>query len=164
MPFVVSLSSHMDETTARAHLVIPDLTPLESWGDHSPREGVWGLLQPAMGPVPKIGPTNPDVLDLPQLQAVRNALGRRAPETFPGVETKATGDLLLDTGRALVPGSEKTVFQAKTFADYLRDSWRRHGQDRGAQGGVRRVLGGRAPPGRLLGGRARRRRWPSVPA
>jgi molybdopterin-containing oxidoreductase family iron-sulfur binding subunit len=124
VPFVVSLSSHMDETAARAHLVIPDLTPLESWGDHSPRDGVWGLLQPAMAPVPKVGPTNPDALDLPQLHAVRDALGRRAPETFPGVETKSTGDLLLDAGRALVPGSEKTVFQAKTFADYLRESWR----------------------------------------
>ncbi len=45
----------MDETTARAHLVIPDLTPLESWGDYSPRAGVWGLLQPAMAPVPKVG-------------------------------------------------------------------------------------------------------------
>jgi molybdopterin-containing oxidoreductase family iron-sulfur binding subunit len=124
VPFVVSLSSHMDETTARAHLVIPDLTPLESWGDYLPREGVRGLLQPAMAPVPKIGPTNPDALDLPQLAAVRNALGRKPPETFPGVETRAAGDLLLDSGRALVPGSEKTVFQAKTFADYLRDSWR----------------------------------------
>src|SRR5262245_49901061 len=124
VPFVVSLSSHLDETTARAHLVIPDLTPLESWGDYSPREGVRGLLQPVMAPVPKVGPTNPDALDLPQLVGVRNALGRKAPETFPGVETKATGDLLLDAGRALVPGSEKTVFQAKTFADYLRESWR----------------------------------------
>ena len=124
VPFVVSLSSHMDETTARAHLVIPDLTPLESWGDYSPRAGVWGLLQPAMAPVPKVGPTNPDALDLPQLAGVRSALGRKAPETFPGVETKAAGDLLLDAGRALVPGSEKTVFKAATFAEHLRESWR----------------------------------------
>jgi molybdopterin-containing oxidoreductase family iron-sulfur binding subunit len=123
VPFVVSLSSHLDETTQRAHLVIPDLTPLESWGDYSPREGVWGLLQPAMAPVPKVGPTNPDALDLPQLRAVRDALGRKAPETFPGVETKAAGDLLLDTGRALIPGSEKAAFQAKTFADYVREAW-----------------------------------------
>jgi molybdopterin-containing oxidoreductase family iron-sulfur binding subunit len=123
VPFVVSLSSHLDETTARAHLIVPDLTPLESWGDYSPREGVWGLMQPAMGPVPRIGDTNPDVLDLPQLGALRAALGRKAPESFPGVDTKAAGDLLLDTGRALVPGSEKGAFQAKTFADYLRESW-----------------------------------------
>jgi anaerobic selenocysteine-containing dehydrogenase/Fe-S-cluster-containing dehydrogenase component len=128
VPFVVSLSSHFDETTAGAHLVVPDLTPLESWGDYSPREGVWGLLQPAMGPVPKVGPANPDVVDVPALSPVRDALREAlrlpAAETFPGVETKATGDLLLDVGRALLPGTEKTVFQAKTFADYLRDSWR----------------------------------------
>jgi molybdopterin-containing oxidoreductase family iron-sulfur binding subunit len=124
VPFVVSLSSHLDETTVRAHLVIPDLTPLESWGDYSPREGVWGLMQPAMAPVPKVGDTNPDALDLPQLKAVRDALGWKALESFPGVETKATGDLLLDAGRALIPGSEKNVFQPKTFADYLRESWR----------------------------------------
>ena len=100
VPFVVSLSGHLDEATARAHLSIPDLTPLESWGDYSPREGVWGLMQPAMGPVPKIGHTNPDVLDLPQLAALRNALGGQAPASFPGVDTKAAGDLLLDAGRA----------------------------------------------------------------
>ena len=128
VPFVVSLSSHLDETTARAHLVIPDLTPLESWGDYSPRDGVWGLMQPAMGAVPKIADTNPDVLDLPQLARVRDALGKKAPATFPGVDTRATGDLLLDAGRALVPGSEKGVFQAKTFADYLRDAWRALGK------------------------------------
>jgi anaerobic selenocysteine-containing dehydrogenase/Fe-S-cluster-containing dehydrogenase component len=128
VPFVVSLSSHLDETAARAHLVIPDLTPLESWGDYSPRDGVWGIVQPVMAAVPKVGPTNPDALDLPQLKAVRDALGRKAPETFPGVETKATGDLLLEAGRALVPGSEKTVFKATSFADYLRESWRAMGK------------------------------------
>src|SRR6185436_4109852 len=104
--------------------VIPDLTPLESWGDYSPRAGVWGILQPGMAPVPKVGPTNPDALDLPQLAGVRSALGRKAAETFPGVETKVSGDLLLDSGRAIAPGSEKTVFKAATFADYLRESWR----------------------------------------
>jgi len=128
VPFVVSLSSHLDETAARAHLVIPDLTPLESWGDYSPRDGVWGIVQPVMAAVPKVGPTHPDALDLPQLKAVRDALGRKAPETFPGVETKATGDLLLEAGRALVPGSEKTVFKATSFADYLRESWRAMGK------------------------------------
>jgi anaerobic selenocysteine-containing dehydrogenase/Fe-S-cluster-containing dehydrogenase component len=128
VPFVVSLSSHLDETTTHAHLVIPDLTPLESWGDYSPRDGVWGVIQPAMGVVPKVEPTNPDALDLPQLKAVRDAIGKKAAEAFPGVATKATGDLLLDAGRALAPGSEKTVFKAVTFADYLRDSWRAMGK------------------------------------
>jgi molybdopterin-containing oxidoreductase family iron-sulfur binding subunit len=119
VPFVVSLSSHFDETAARAHLVLPDLTPLESWGDYSPREGVWALVQPAMGPVPVIGERRRDLLDL-----VLN----RPEQVFPGVETKATGDLLLDTGRALVPGSDKGPFAAKTFADHLRAAWQALGR------------------------------------
>jgi molybdopterin-containing oxidoreductase family iron-sulfur binding subunit len=114
VPFVVSLSSHLDETAARAHLVLPDLTPLESWGDFSPRDGVWALMQPAMGPVPVIGERRRDLLDV-----VLN----RPERVFPGVETKTTGDLLLDTGRALVPGSDTGVFAAKTFADHLRGAW-----------------------------------------
>ncbi|HEV8309574.1 MAG TPA: molybdopterin dinucleotide binding domain-containing protein, partial [Methylomirabilota bacterium] len=124
VPFVVSLSSHLDETTARAHLVLPDLTPLESWGDYSPREGVWGLMQPAMGVVPEVRPAREDALDLvAALAPVRTLVGRVPQEKFPGVQTKAAGDLLLDTGRALVPGGEKGLFRAKTFADYLREAW-----------------------------------------
>ena len=115
VPFVVSLSSHLDETAALAHLVLPDLTPLESWGDYSPREAVWGLMQPAMGPVPSVGSRREDALDL---------VLQRSSEVFPGVQTKATGDALLDTGRALVPGSEKGPFRAKSFADHLREAWR----------------------------------------
>ena len=124
VPFVVSLSSHLDETAARAHLIVPDLTPLESWGDYSPREGVWTLMQPAMGAVPAVEFTNPDLLDVPVLQPVRAALGRIPPAAFPGVQTIPSGDLLLETARALVPASATSTFQAKTFADYLRDAWR----------------------------------------
>jgi anaerobic selenocysteine-containing dehydrogenase/Fe-S-cluster-containing dehydrogenase component len=123
VPFVVSWSSHRDETTARAHLVIPDLTPLESWGDFSPQEGVVGLMQPAMGPVPRVGPRREDALDVPVLRPVARALGQEPGPVFPGVQTRPAGDVLLDLGRALVPGSEKGPFQAKTFADYVRQTW-----------------------------------------
>lgn len=51
VPLVVSCSSFMDETTAKANLVLPTHTPLESWGDHEPWEGMHGLMQPAMQPV-----------------------------------------------------------------------------------------------------------------
>ncbi len=125
VPFVVSLSSHPDETAVRAHLVVPDVTPLESWGDYSPREGVWGLMQPAMGTVPAFGERRTDVIEL-----VRGTPG----EVFPGVDTKPTGDLLLDSGRALVPGSDKGAFRAKTFADHLRETWQ--GIGRTAAAGV----------------------------
>src|SRR5919197_2697539 len=48
---VVSLAREPDETTALAHVVLPDTHWLESWGDYSPREGVTGLMQPTMSPV-----------------------------------------------------------------------------------------------------------------
>ncbi len=51
VPFVVSFSNLPDETTALAHLVLPDTHWLESWGDYSPRDGVSGLMQPTMSPV-----------------------------------------------------------------------------------------------------------------
>jgi anaerobic selenocysteine-containing dehydrogenase/Fe-S-cluster-containing dehydrogenase component len=51
VPFIVSFSSTMDETSQYAHLCLPVHTPLESWGDHSPKRGIWGIMQPVMGPV-----------------------------------------------------------------------------------------------------------------
>jgi anaerobic selenocysteine-containing dehydrogenase/Fe-S-cluster-containing dehydrogenase component len=70
VPFVVSFASLPDETTALAHLVLPDTHWLESWGDYSPMEGVTGLLQPTMKPVRDARPMG-DVL----LAAGRAALG-----------------------------------------------------------------------------------------
>jgi len=49
VPLVVSLSSSIDETSSLARVVLPTHTFLESWGDYSPRKGVTGILQPAMG-------------------------------------------------------------------------------------------------------------------
>ncbi len=51
IPMVVSFSSWQDETTAHAQLVLPSHTPLESWGDYSPRINVNELIQPTMGQV-----------------------------------------------------------------------------------------------------------------
>ncbi|MBI2218496.1 MAG: 4Fe-4S dicluster domain-containing protein [Candidatus Rokubacteria bacterium] len=48
---VVSFSNQPNETTALAHLILPDVHWLESWGDYSPREGVVGLMQPTMSPI-----------------------------------------------------------------------------------------------------------------
>src|SRR3989442_10185468 len=39
VPFIVSFANQPDETTALAHLVLPDTHWLESWGDYAPREG-----------------------------------------------------------------------------------------------------------------------------
>ena len=51
VPFVASLSSLPDETTAQADLLLPTHTALESWGDSNPRHGILGLMQPVMQPV-----------------------------------------------------------------------------------------------------------------
>ncbi|HBZ69559.1 MAG TPA: hypothetical protein DEP35_07460, partial [Deltaproteobacteria bacterium] len=51
VPFVVSFASSKDETTALAHLVLPEHTPLESWGDAQPRAGVRSLVQPTVRPL-----------------------------------------------------------------------------------------------------------------
>ena len=51
VPFVVSLSSQSDETTAQADLLLPTHSALEAWGDSNPRPGVYGLQQPVMQPV-----------------------------------------------------------------------------------------------------------------
>jgi molybdopterin-containing oxidoreductase family iron-sulfur binding subunit len=67
---VVSFANRPDETTALAHLVLPDTHWLESWGDYSPREGVTGLMQPTMLPVRDARPFG-DVL----LTVGRTALG-----------------------------------------------------------------------------------------
>ncbi|MGH7354944.1 MAG: molybdopterin-dependent oxidoreductase [Candidatus Rokuibacteriota bacterium] len=51
VPLVVSFANQPDETTALAHLVLPDTHWLESWGDYAAREGVSGLMQPTMKPI-----------------------------------------------------------------------------------------------------------------
>src|SRR5947208_2109398 len=51
VPLVASFANQPDETTALAHVVLPANHWLESWGDYSPREGVVGLMQPAMSPI-----------------------------------------------------------------------------------------------------------------
>jgi len=51
VPFIASFSPYLDETSSRAHLLLPDHHFLESWGDYVPRTGVYSLIQPVMTPV-----------------------------------------------------------------------------------------------------------------
>jgi molybdopterin-containing oxidoreductase family iron-sulfur binding subunit len=48
---VVAFSPLADETTELAHWVLPDHTPLESWGDAAPRPGVRSVVQPTIRPL-----------------------------------------------------------------------------------------------------------------
>jgi Fe-S-cluster-containing dehydrogenase component len=51
VPLVVTFASHVDETSAYAHVVAPDHHPLESWDDSEPVAGVYSVTQPAIAPL-----------------------------------------------------------------------------------------------------------------
>ena len=99
VPLVAATSSWPDETTARADLILPAHTPLESWGDHRPAAGQYGLLQPTMRPLHDTRHFG-DIL----LGAGRAALTGAGA----GVETPP--------GAATLPEGE--------FYEVLRDEWR----------------------------------------
>ncbi len=48
---VIYMGTMPDETSKLADWVLPTHSPLESWGDYSPMEGVHALLQPTMAPM-----------------------------------------------------------------------------------------------------------------
>src|SRR5262249_41086908 len=47
----VAPASMPDETSVLAHLVLPDHTAVESWGDAAPRPGVRSIVQPTLRPL-----------------------------------------------------------------------------------------------------------------
>ena len=100
VPFVAATSSWPDETTARADLILPAHTPLESWGDHRPAAGRYGLMQPAMRPV----------YDTRHLGDILLGAGRAA---LAGAEE--AGAAAPDDAPPLPEGE---------FYDVLRDEWR----------------------------------------
>jgi molybdopterin-containing oxidoreductase family iron-sulfur binding subunit len=48
---VVTCSSTHNETTDISDYVLPVHSPLESWGDYTPTEGIYGLMQPMIRPL-----------------------------------------------------------------------------------------------------------------
>lgn len=68
IPYVVSWSSFMDETTAQADLILPSHTYLESWGDSAPEPGVGftvgAVSQPVVAPLYNTRSTGDIVLGL----------------------------------------------------------------------------------------------------
>lgn len=81
VPFAVSFSSMMDDTSRYADLILPDHSDLESWGDVIPGHGfgssVTGIMQPVVRPVYDTRPV-PDLI----LTAAQ-ALGGNMQEALP---------------------------------------------------------------------------------
>jgi molybdopterin-containing oxidoreductase family iron-sulfur binding subunit len=108
VPLVVALAGRPNETTARAHLVLPTLHPLESWGDYAAEEGVLGLMQPTMGAVQVDGKP---------------------------VDGKATGDIFLSVGRQALGLEEgKAPLKWPSFQDFIREEWQRVAREYGNTG------------------------------
>ncbi len=108
---VVSICSAMDETAAHADWVLPVATPLESWGDYEPYEGIYGLMQPTMSPLyhaPQAG----DVF-----LAVARAAGR--PLARGALPMETFRDWLADRWNAEVVPAEPSA----TWPDILARGW-----------------------------------------
>ena len=96
VPLVVTFANQPDETTALAHVVLPDTHWLERWGDYSPRANVTGLMQPTMKPIRDSRPMGDTLLALGR--AVLGTEEGKGPLPWPSVEQqvregweKATG-------------------------------------------------------------------------
>ncbi len=95
VPMVAVLTNQLDETAARAHVVLPDHHPLESWGDVSPRPGVRGLQQPVMTPVHATTRAAGDVL----LDIGRRVEARGLPDgTFAALVTQSCAPADIERG------------------------------------------------------------------
>jgi len=105
VPFVVSFASMPDETTERAHLILPDHTPLESWGDLVPREGVRCLIQPAIRPLYDTRALGDTLLDVARAMGEEVA-AKLPPGSFRTLIEQAWSDT--DLTAALTRGGEYT--------------------------------------------------------
>jgi molybdopterin-containing oxidoreductase family iron-sulfur binding subunit len=105
VPMVVTVASRANDTTSRAHLVLPTLHPLESWGDYEGQTGVIGLMQPTMGPVPIDGKP---------------------------VDVQATGDILITSGRRALNAEEgKGPLPWENFQALLNEEWQKRAKEAG---------------------------------
>ncbi len=120
-PFIVSVSSFMDDTTQMADLILPDRVYLEEWGDDIPEPGpgyeIVGIQQPVVNPLPELDPRSfPDLL-----LSVSDDLGMDdgLPNTFQELLRQAS-DELFELGRGSPTGGSaeaptKTAFWNKVL-------------------------------------------------
>ncbi len=94
IPFVVSLSCFMDETTAHADLILPTNSSLEDWGDD--------IAEPAPG---------------------HNTATIMQPAVSPLYDSRNAGDILLSTAKRLGNRLQKNM-PWDNFRDFLIESWK----------------------------------------
>ena len=134
VPFVVSFANLPDETTALAHLVLPDTHWLESWGDYAPREGVLG----------------PHAAD-------DDADPRRAPDGRRAARASAARRSAPRRARARCRGRPSSSYLKAAWEPIVKGQWEAALQ----QGGVWRDVAAAAACGHAEARRRRRRAPPS---
>ncbi len=93
VPYIISFSSFLDETSALADLVLPDHSFLEAWTDALPESGSGSAVASVAGPV-----------------------------MLPLHDTRATPDVLLDVSRRLATPIEP-AFPWETFNELLQAAY-----------------------------------------
>jgi molybdopterin-containing oxidoreductase family iron-sulfur binding subunit len=88
---VVSFASMADETSEAAHLLLPDHSSLESWGDASPRPGVYSLVQPTINPLYDTQALGDTLLGLARAMGGETAAGVPAGSWKSVVESNWSG-------------------------------------------------------------------------
>lgn len=105
IPFIASMSSFMDETTALADLILPAHTSFEEWGDD--------VAEPGAG---------------------YSAATMMQPVVSPVFNTRALGDIFISVAKAM-DGKVKERMPDKDFEAYLKDSWKElYSKDRAMAG------------------------------
>ncbi len=112
--FVASFNSHLDETTALAHVLLPDHHFLESWGDYVPRTGVSSLIQPVMTPVFQTKQTGDVLLSI--AQRARASIPNAAATFYDYLRNRWTREVLPASGASASMVEEGATVDAWTAA------------------------------------------------
>ncbi|MFQ5791478.1 MAG: molybdopterin-dependent oxidoreductase, partial [Acidobacteriota bacterium] len=111
---VVCCSDVFNETTAVGTYVLPIHSPLESWGDYVPRDGVYGLMQPAVRPLSDSKHFADVLIELSRLSGEESS-------TLSGYESYS--DFLLDHWKDVA----RAAGEDEAFQDFWEKALRRGG-------------------------------------
>ncbi|MEN8375596.1 MAG: molybdopterin dinucleotide binding domain-containing protein [Gemmatimonadota bacterium] len=100
--FIASFATQLDETSARAQLLLPDHHFLEAWGDVEARPGVHSIVQPVMRPVFQTKQTGDVLL----------SVARRAGAQIPDARNTFYDYLRARWSRDVIAGADEEGWRA----------------------------------------------------
>jgi anaerobic selenocysteine-containing dehydrogenase len=121
IPYIVSFSSFIDETSAQADLIMPDNAPLESWLDSVPESGslqaVISVTPPAVSPLHETRPMTDVLLGVAKL--VGGAAARALPFTsFDAMLQAALAPLRTQNGSVTAKTDDEFWESLKTLGTW----------------------------------------------